>query len=187
MKHDDWKNEAINALKQYFNTNDFEYEYDFYNGISVKYTGDDYNIHDYVIFKNYETAKDAAIQSQTELLEDVYSDINDIDALKKYIDINKCYTLSDETIHIMAEDIISYSPNYDIFDIIKELKENPLKTLDEYSDIYIWHNENHSWFNIDYKKCAELSVEKFGLASVLDNYYGKNEYKLDGGFIAYPI
>jgi hypothetical protein len=182
MKDDKWQDEALIALKQYFETNDFEFDYDYYDGFSVTYTGDDSDIHDYIIFKDYESARESAIQLNKELFEDAF----DVNQMKKFIDVDKCYNLSDQTIHIMAEDIITHMPKYDIFKIIEELKEDPFKTLEEYTELYIWHNDEHSWFNIDYRKCAELAVDKYGLPHTLDNYYGKHEYKLVGGFIAYP-
>ena len=182
MEHKKWYNDALTSLKEYFQTEDFEIDYMYYDGILIEYIGDDSEIHDYIVFKDYESAKESAIQSETELFEDVF----DVDHVKKYIDVDKCYTLSKRYIHIMAEDIISSMPEYNIFDIINELKKDPFKALGNYSELYIWHNEEHSVFNVNYKKCAELSIDKYGLPQVLDNYYGEREYKLVGGFYAYP-
>ena len=182
MKKEKWHDEAINSLKKYFYTDEFELDYWDGIGIGVEYTGDNPDIHDYIIFKDIDSARKSAIESEAEFFEDSF----DINHMKIFIDVDKCYNLSKQNVHIMAEDIITHFPNDNIFEIIKLLKEDPFKTLDEYSELSIWHNDDHSWFNIDYKKCAEMTVDKYGLANTLDNYYGKYEYKLEGGFIAYP-
>jgi len=177
----DWKEKALKAAKKYYGTDDFEIDYEYYDGIAIKYTGDD-DIHDYIIFKDEESATEAAIESELELYEDIF----DVKYMEKFIDVQDCYNLKPYMINIMAEDIIMYSPEYDIFKIIEELEENTFETLDKYSELYIWHNDEHSVFNIDLKKCAEKTVEKYGRAGILDNYYSSNEDILPGGFYSYP-
>ena len=178
----EWKDDALKAVKDYYESDDFEYSYEYLNGIEFEYVGDDPDIHNYLVFKDKKSAYNAAIESEKELLDDVF----DIKHMKKFIDVDDCYNLKPYMVNVMAEDIIMYNPDYDIFDIIEKLKDDPFKTLEEYSELYIWHNEEHSVFDIDLYKCAKKIVDKYGVANILDNYYSYNEDVLPGGFYSYP-
>ena len=179
-----WKEEALKAAKKYYDTDEFEIlDYEYYsNGIEIEYTGEDNDIHNYIIFENEESATEAAIEYNKEMYEESF----DPKYAEDYIDVKSCYRLKPYMINSMAENIITFAPEYDIFEIIKELEEDTFAALEKYSELYIWHNEDNSVFNIDFEKCAKLNVEKFGRAGTLDNYYGNQEDILDGGFYSYP-
>jgi len=179
-----WKDDAIKELKDYTNDDTLTYEYDYFDGITV--TSEYHDKRDYSLFKNLEDAKSAAIESTEQLFEDVF----DVKYLKKFIDVNDCFYFEDDDIYVVAEDIIMYNQKLDIFQLLKELKEDPIKAIESYDDLYVWYNddmkEDQKALKIDYKKCAEKSVNKYGNAHTLDAYYGKKEIILPSGYVAYP-
>ena len=140
----------------------------------------------YNIFKNIDTAKKFAIESLSELFEDTF----DIKYMKKYLDLNPCYIVSEENRYGIAEDICFSSNSLDVFEIMKELGNDLYDTIERYSEFYIYENDeipkDKKIIKIDYKKCAEQSIKKYGYIRELDTYYSNREHVLPGGYVAYP-
>lgn len=176
-----WQDKTLELLKKEVDDDSLEICCSHYNGFYVESDEKDIN---YTIYESKELAKKSAIESLTELLEDIF----DEKQLSKSIDISKCY--KSNSINIIAEDIVFSNPELDVYDIIKKLNNNLLDTINEYSDPYIWINDQmknkYLYIQIDFKKCAEMLIDKYGYVQELDSYYGHLEIELDNGSVAYP-